>query len=866
MTSTNSVISSGDVTGAEQDPFVYVSVDRPAMHVWRAETGRLVTVESNDHGFFHEGACYLVLKVRGDQSTSLHCWRGLCGSQADKRTVERLARMVDDIVHRASVFSSEVQGYESVCFLRNFPEGVVYIEGKPKTSMSQASKYVKRLYVIKGRKFVTATCREAKEEELDSEGAALLDGFPRMYLWVGARCDRVSRVKAIQVARRVRNWQRKGRAHIVLVDEADSQQNSALLKKLLSNHRLPSDHPPPDPSDPQTNGKGHSDAHTVNGVTVSSPEESQTDSVLNLHRVSGDRVLYDMPFAATSPLRQRFLVTTDSYLLDQGPQSPVMVWAGAKANNSDYSEAITRGQSFAAHRRYPWWVSVCRVREGSEPCSFKRPFADWKDRVMPLNQLSRAYSVGNIGRALFSRSDPRTVAKMAPLADTDLSLSSHGHTETFRVDGESLEPPWDQPGVFLNSDCYVIWHRPHPDDVTPSFPPHVLFYWMGSISEESTQKNCLRLCLTMACAMDQALVIRVLDDKEPQSLLSVFDNSMVVYDQDVLSTERDVSLYCVRECAQGSMRVQQVPAKCCHLNSSAAFILLTPDRCLLWYGKMTGGSEREFSKTMLAFLDSSRTYSYELVTEGKEPDSFWEVLGPKGPYEEHFQHTTLHRRTPRMTLCSGTDSDVTFQEIPDFAQEDLTESDIFILDVFDQVFLWCGDAVEEETRKQRIPLYFKEYISRDPAGRKESEVQMWIISHGGEPEAFRRYFVSWDQHGYGGEEAYMLTRKRIRQENARIEIRPMEMVDKTYTRVTRHPYKALLKPELPSDVLREHREHHLNDKQFREATHLTREDFYRLPEWKQAQILKSARLAHFPPPCPNPPRPARPRHGKKSPH
>ena len=37
--------------------------------------------------------------------------------------------------------------------------------------------------------------REPRQQELDSAGAALLDGFPRMYLWIGARCDNVSRVK-----------------------------------------------------------------------------------------------------------------------------------------------------------------------------------------------------------------------------------------------------------------------------------------------------------------------------------------------------------------------------------------------------------------------------------------------------------------------------------------------------------------------------------------------------------------------------------------------------------------------------------------------------------------------------------------------
>ena len=32
-------------------------------------------------------------------------------------------------------------------------------------------------------------------------------------------------------------------------------------------------------------------------------------------------------------------------------------------------------------------------------------------------------------------------------------------------------------------------------------------------------------------------------------------------------------------------------------------------------------------------------YSYDVVIEGREADSFWEVLGPKVPYEEEFVQT-----------------------------------------------------------------------------------------------------------------------------------------------------------------------------------------------------------------------------------
>ncbi|KAK7501682.1 hypothetical protein BaRGS_00007113, partial [Batillaria attramentaria] len=604
MTTTNSVISNGDVISEAtpgMEPFACVSVDRPALHIWRAEVGKLVTLEQNDHGFFHEGACYLVLKsvshlgknwnlevtigeVHDDRSTSLHYWLGQHAGQQDVKTVERMSRDLDEVVQQASILSREVQGHESVCFLCNFPEGIVYIEGKPRMTVSRASKYTKRLYVMRGRKFVTATCTEPRVEELDTTGAALLDGFPRMYLWIGARCNHVNRVKAIQVARRVRNWQRKGKAHIVVVDENDTTQNSAFLKKLRC-------------GDTQTaNG-------VENGSTIS--EQDGQAGLLNLHRVSGDRVLYDMPFAATRPLLQKFLVTTDSYLLDQGPHNPLFVWVGAKAENDDVADAVSRGQIFAQHRGYPTWLPVCRITEGFEPQVFKMTFLEWRDRTLTKAHHTRSYSVGNIGRALFSRSDPRTVAKVSEMWSDDIVLSSEGSTEMFRVDGESLEPPWDQPGVFLNSDCYVIWHRPAPQALTNHVLPNVLFYWLGSKSGPDQQTSALNLTLTMAGALQQALVIRVLDNKEPQSLLSIFHNSIVVYDQTVLSAKEKVTMYCVRKCAKGSMRVQQVPVKSSSLHSSAAFIISTPKRCVLWYGKLTGGSEREFSKTMLGFLDAA---------------------------------------------------------------------------------------------------------------------------------------------------------------------------------------------------------------------------------------------------------------------
>lgn len=98
------------------------------------------------------------------------------------------------------------------------------------------------------------------------------------------------------------------------------------------------------------------------------------------------------------------------------------------------------------------------------------------------------------------------------------------------------------------------------------------------------------------------------------------------------------------------------------------------------------------------------------------------------------------------------------------------------------------------------------------------------------------------------------------------------MIDRTYVGKTKYSYKDLLKKELPEDVNPQHKEvsgevylnsharkiwlnyfmnlfdlflqHNLSEKQFREAVKYPRDQFYRLPVWKQEQLFKSARLGH----------------------
>ncbi|XP_069137882.1 advillin-like isoform X3 [Argopecten irradians] len=814
------------------DPaFLEVSKDVMGMTVWRIENKvKVVKVDQQEHGFFHEGAAYVVLKVDAEEITSLHYWCGLMCPEAEVKLIEQKAHELDKILNYATLFSKETQSHESTCFLKLFPEGVIYIESKPKTTVSRAAAYVKRMYRVIGRKYIRAVCVEPSLDALDPTSACILDGHPRMYVWVGSDCPYNTRLKAINLAKKFRNMQRKGIAHIIVIDENDEGMNSAFKKKLPNGHT------------PLTNG--HS-IQSDNGY--SEPDIVSGDGTRNttLHRVSGPKVMYDMPEASRCPLHHKYLVRRDSYLLDRGPNSPLYVWVGQAACEGSVSNALLRGKAFCEHRCYPTTMTICRLREDHEPREFKKNFFGWQEKETKRRQLTKKYSIGNIERALFSTKDNRTVAKMNEHWSDDVFPDGDPETELWRVDGESLEHvPWDQHGVFVNGNCYVIRHRiTEADDNVHT----LLYYWLGSKSSESVQQKTTDLVLEMNRTTGyKCVLIRVLDEKEPSHFMTTIQNSIIVYDQDVQENPTDRQMFCIRELENGSMRVQQVPATSEWLNTSASFVVTTDTGCYLWYGKKSGGPEREYAKNLLGFLNPSRMYTFDIVTEGKEGNTFWDMMGAQEVYPKDFTQEKLERRPPRMVICHvGPDSQYRFNDIDNFTQQDLTDANIFILDTFDLVYLWIGSSVDDTVSSRAYDI-IKAYMLKDPAGRRFDAVHVWMTSQNNESETFTKYFRRWSCNGYCGKDKYDMVRKRIRQENAQIDTE-QQLVDKTYMNYPKHDYRLLLREEQPEDVDEQHREFHLTDKQFCDVMRHSRAEFYRLPMWKQQQILRSTRLAYIPP-------------------
>lgn len=118
--------------------------------------------------------------------------------------------------------------------------------------------------------------------------------------------------------------------------------------------------------------------------------------------------------------------------MNRGPRLPMYVWVGSQAHENEILHAIKRGKvngeihsklkidlqwckffwiclnifpcnpsfflkTFCQHKQYPEVIPICRIADDSEPNDFKKNFYDWREKDTKHRQLTKLYSIGNIG-------------------------------------------------------------------------------------------------------------------------------------------------------------------------------------------------------------------------------------------------------------------------------------------------------------------------------------------------------------------------------------------------------------------------------------------------------------------------------------
>ncbi len=130
-----------------------------------------------------------------------------------------------------------------------------------------------------------------------------------------------------------------------------------------------------------------------------------------------------------------------------------------------------------------------------------------------------------------------------------------------------------------------------------------------------------------------------------------------------------------------------------------------------------------------------------MLEEGSEKDVFWLELGGKAEYANFAGRPYGWPRVFQVSEATGV---VAVHEVLSYSQSDLDELDVFLLDAYNEVFVWTGrDSSEKERRMAREIA--QEYIDRAKSvdGREAADLPLTLVLSGEEPVTFRACFHEW---------------------------------------------------------------------------------------------------------------------------
>uniref|UniRef100_A0A6J0SV50 Advillin n=1 Tax=Pogona vitticeps TaxID=103695 RepID=A0A6J0SV50_9SAUR len=810
----------------------------PGLLIWRIEKMDLILVPPKAHGSFFEGDCYVLLSTRksGTTTTSydIHYWIGKYSSQDEQGCAAIYTTQLDDYLGGTPVQHREIQGYESELFRGYFKQGVIYKKGGVASGLNHVETNfydVNRLLHVKGKRNVMATEVERSWDSFNVGDVFLLDLGKIIVQWNGPESNKEERMKGMLLAKDIRDRERGGRAEIGVV-EGDEEEASPDLMKVLEKEL----------------------GERLQAIRPAIPDEvvdQKQKTHISLYRVSDSGGKMQITEEAQRPLVQEMLSHDDCYILDHGGMK-IYVWKGKGATKVEKQTAMSKALEFMKMKGYPPTTHLETVHDGAESAMFKQLFHKWTVQDQAVG-LGKAHSVGKIAKVNQEKFDVTILHTQPALAAQERMVDNgEGKAEVWRVENLELVPVesrWH--GFFYGGDCYLIlytyevYRKPH----------YILYIWQG----RHATVDELAASAYHAVEVDQRLngepvQVRVMMGKEPRHFLAVFKGKLVIFEGGTSrkggqEEESPVRLFQIRGMDGTNTKAMEVPASASSLNSNDVFLLKTQGDHYLWYGKGSSGDEREMAKQLATTLCDGLQ---ETVVEGQEPTEFWELLGGKAPYasEKRLQQE-VPDHPPRLFECSNKTGRFVVLEITDFTQDDLCESDVMLLDTWDQIFLWIGKEANAEERKEVLTTA-QEYLQTHPSGR-ETDTPILIIKQGFEPPNFTGWFLAWDPNRWSERKTYEELKKELRDANSivrttadldNVSLAPkLGTVDGSSNHQT-YPLEVLLsnQEELPEDVDPAKKENFLSDEDFLRVFGIPREEFAAFPTWKQLLIKKEKGL------------------------
>ncbi|XP_045148173.1 advillin isoform X2 [Echinops telfairi] len=837
----------------------------PGIITWRIENMELALVPLNAHGNFYEGDCYVILSTRRAGSLlsqDIHYWIGKESSQDEQSCAAIYTTQLDDYLGGSPVQHREVQDHESDTFRGYFKQGIIYKKGGVATGMKhvETNTYaVKRLLHVKGKRNIRATEVEMSWDSFNQGDVFLLDLGKAIIQWNGPESNSGERLKAMLLAKDIRDRERGGRAEIGVI-EGDREAASPELLKVLQD----------------TLGR----RSIIKPAIADEIIDQQQKSNIMLYHVSDADGQLAVTEVATKPLVQDLLSHDDCYILDQSG-TKIYVWKGKGASKVEKQMAMSKALSFIKMKGYPSSTNIETVNDGAESAMFKQLFQKWavKDQT---TGLGKTFSIGKIGEphhphcqeSLQQQAwllhlihvafpNPFPAAKVIQdkfdvtalhnkpeaAAQERMVDDGNGEVEVWRIENLELvpvEPQWY--GFFYGGDCYLILYTYKVNGK----PNYILYIWQGRHASQDELAASAYQAVEVDGQFDGTPVqVRVTMGKEPRHFMAIFKGKLIIFEGGTsrkgnVEPDPPVRLFQIQGNDKSNTKAVEVPAFASSLNSNDVFLLRSQTEHYLWYGKGSSGDERAMAKELAGLLCDG---AEDTVAEGQEPAEFWDLLGGKTPYanDKRLQQETLDVQ-PRLFECSNKTGRFIVTEITDFTQDDLNPGDVMLLDTWDEVFLWIG-AEANATEKEKALATAQEYLNTHPSGR-DVNTPILIIKQGFEPPIFTGWFLAWDPHIWSAGKSYEQLKEELADTAAIMRI----TADMSNTALAMssadsgpkyYPIEVLLKnqnQELPEDVNPAKKENHLSEQDFVSVFGITRGQFLTLPGWKQLQLKKEKGL------------------------
>ncbi|XP_069559559.1 LOW QUALITY PROTEIN: villin-1 [Brachyistius frenatus] len=811
---------------------------KPGLQVWTINKMQMVPVPANGFGNFFEGDCYIVLYIRQSrgsaQSSDVHYWIGNTSSQDEQGAAAIYVTQLDEHLGGSPVQYREVQGCESPRFRSYFKNGLIYKKGGVASGFQHVDTNVYnvlRLLHVKGRKHVTATEVDMSWSSFNNGDIFLLDMGKAIVQWNGPQSNRRERLKAVLLAQDIRDRERGGRAQIGVVEGGEERDSPDLMKIM-------------------TTVLGQKPAQIKAATSDDVPDHGQNNNVRLYHvfENSGNLVVQEV---ATQPLTQDLLHSSDCYMVDQRG-SNVMVWKGKHASKVERKEALNRAVGYIKAKNYPSSTCVEVMNEGGESAMFKHLFKSWSDKGQ-IQGLGTTHNVGKIAKVDQVKFDVMELhARPELAAQHHMVDDASGDVQVWRIEKSELaEVNPSTYGQFYGGDCYLVlysYQRSYQQQ-------YILYMWQGRHSTQDEITACAYQAVILDNKYNGAPVqVRVVMGKEPRHFLAMFKGKLIIFEggigrSSVFNPESDVRLFQVKGTTELNTKATEVLARASSLNTNDVFLLKTVKVCYLWYGKGCSGDERVMAR---AISDVLSRQDKLVVMEGQEPSEFWIALGGKAPYASDKRlEREVPRHSPRLFECSNQTGRFRMTEVDDFAQCDLDEEDVMLLDTWEELFLWVGNSANQHETKEAWNSA-QEYLMTHPAGR-DPDTPVAFVKQGREPATFTGWFNAWDPHKWSGGNSYEEMKKKLSDPASLSQI----TVDLNNTYLKKSPAgvaegsETYLDPELiinksPSDLPQgvdpSQREDYLSDLDFESVLGSTRADFLRLPKWRQNDLKKKAGL------------------------